>query len=263
VAPPAAEAEAEPTVGIEKRAPVQQHTWRGISAGVGPTMMTRSLAFDVASAPSYAGGTVFGIRADGAVFPLALSAELAEQHPALASFGFLGSYEHVFTFNSSTQTGSATGHASRWFVFFVGRIPLGHNARGGTLQIETGFQEISWGSSSQQDLGIPDVNYDLVDGGLSWEGALGTKKLILSIRAAAMGMVGAGSISSDAQYGRSTGWGLEGDVGLTVWPASWLWIRASGRYTPLFLSFAAAGARLAHGATDQFVDGLLEVGFAL
>ena len=35
------------------------------------------------------------------------------------------------------------------------------------------------------------------------------------------------------------------------------------RYTPLVLNFAASGARFAKSATDQFVDGTLEIGFAL
>jgi len=234
-----------------------------VFAGVGPSLMARSLGFDVASAPSYAGSTVAGIRADGAVFPLALSAELADAHPALASFGLVGSYEHVFAFTSTTASGSSQAHASRWFVMFVGRIPLGHAARGGTLQLETGFQQISWGALSQQDLGVPDVSYDLVDAGLAWEKPLGTRFLALHLRLAYQGLVGAGAITSDAQYGHATGGGFEADAGLTAWPTRWLWLRVSGRYTPLFLSFAQAGARFAHSATDQFVDGVLEVGFAL
>ena len=77
----------------------------GVQAGVGPSLLTRSLGFDVASAPAYSGGTVAGIRVEGAVFPLALSTELAAEHPVLASFGFYGSYEYVFGFTSSTRTG--------------------------------------------------------------------------------------------------------------------------------------------------------------
>jgi hypothetical protein len=263
---PAAEpGETEPVATVTRAAPKvsSELTWRGVFAGVGPSLMTRSLSFDVASAPSYAGGTVYGLRADGAVFPLALSAELAGAHPALASFGFVGSYEHVFNFTSSTANGSSDAHASRWFVMLVGRVPLGHAARGGTLTIETGFQEITWGAKSQQDLGVPDVTYDLVDAGLSWEKPLGTDKLVLHLRLAYQGLVGAGAISSSAQYGSLAGGGFEADAGLTVWPAKWLWLRLAGRYTPLFMSFAANGARLAHSATDQFVDGVLEVGFAL
>ena len=261
------EAEAESVTTVTRAAPRSEQTWRGVFAGVGPSLMTRSLGFNVASAPSYAGGTVAGIRVDGAVFPLALSAELADAHPVLASFGVTASYQHVFAFTSTTSANgspsSSAGHASRWFVLFVGRIPLGHQARGGTLQLETGFQEISWGAASQQDLGVPNVNYDLVDAGLSWEKTLGTRYLVLNLRAAYQGLVGAGDIVSDTQYGRAAGYGFDFDVGLTVWPAKWLWLRLDARYTPLVLNFAAAGARFARSATDQFADGLLEVGFAL
>jgi hypothetical protein len=260
---PAEPGETESLPTVTRSAAKSELTWRGVFAGVGPTLMTRSLGFDQASAPGYSGGTVAGIRADGAVFPLALSAELAEAHPALASFGFVGSYQHVFGFTSTTATGSSEAHASRWYVLFVGRIPLGHGARGGTLQLETGFQEITWGSKSPQDIGVPDVTYDLVDGGMTWEKTLGTRALVLGVRAAFQGLVGAGEIASYAQYGPVGGWGLDLDVGLTVWPTRWLWLRLDGRYTPLLLSFPAAGARFAHSATDQFVDGLLEVGFAL
>src|SRR5581483_1151613 len=146
--------------------PKSELTWRGLIAGVGPALLTRHLSFDQSSAPGYGGGTVYGIRADGAVFPLALSSELAEAHPALASFGLEGSYEHVFNYTSSSAAGGqAAGFGSRWFVFFVGRIPLGHKARGGFLTVETGYQQLSWGSKSAADIGVPDVSYNLVDFG--------------------------------------------------------------------------------------------------
>ena len=104
---------------------------------VGPSLLTRSLGFNVASAPGYSGGTVAGIRAEGAVFPLALSAELAAEHPVLASFGLRGSYEYVFSFSSATATGSSRGHASRWDVVFVGRVPLGHGAQAAACSCST------------------------------------------------------------------------------------------------------------------------------
>lgn len=256
--------EAEAVATVTRTATKSEQTWRGVIAGVGPALMTRSLGFDVASAPSYSGGTVAGIRADGAVFPLALSAELADAHPALASFGLMGSYQHVFNFTSSSAAGvSSEGHASRWFVLFVGRIPLGHQQRGGVLQLETGFQQLSWGSRSQQDLGVPDVNYDLVDLGMTWEKTLGTRYLVMNVRAAYQAFVDGGPIESDTQYGHATGWGLDLDVGLTAWPTRWLWIRLDARYTPIGLSFAQSGARFARTALDQFADGLLQVGFAL
>ncbi|MCU1281509.1 MAG: hypothetical protein JWM53_5055, partial [bacterium] len=154
----------------------------GVQAAVGPSLLTRSLGFDVASAPGYSGGTVAGIRADAAVFPLALSSELAAEHPVLASFGFVGSYEYVFTFHSSTATGSSSGHASRWNVLFVGRVPLGHEAKAGVLTLDTGLQSMSWSHAAPVDVGVPDVQYNLVTGGLGWERALGSRWLILALR---------------------------------------------------------------------------------
>ena len=260
--PVPAEGEPELATTVVRKGPAAEKV-TGISAGVGISLMTRRLSFDVASATGYAGGTVAGVRVDGAVFPLALSAELAEAHPALASFGFVGSYEHVFSFSSSTATASAVGYASRWMVLFVGRIPLGHGARGGHLTLETGFQELTWGSKSPADLAVPNVTYDLVDAGLAWERALGTRKLVLSLRLVFLGLVGAGDLASEAEYGRTSGWGLEAEAGLTVLPTRWLWLRLGARYTPVVLQLAAAGRRYARSATDQWVSGLLEVGFAL
>lgn len=250
----------EPATRVVASAPARVRAVRGFSAGVGPALMSRSLAFDVATAPGYRGGAVAAIRADVTVFPLALSNELADAHPVLASFGLAGSYERALGLRSTTPSGSTPGSASRFNILFVGRAPLG---RGGGLTVETGYQQLNWSSSSENDLGVPNVGYGLFDFGLSFEHTLGTRILALSIRAVALAVVQPGDIAADQQYGPTTGGGLEADLGLTIRPNGWLWLRAGVRYTPLFLRFAAAGARLAHSATDQFVDANLEVGFAL
>jgi hypothetical protein len=254
---PAAAGDTTLTRAAERRAVA------GVQAGVGPSLLTRSLGFDVASAPGYSGGTVAGLRAEGSVFPLALSAELAAEHPVLASFGFAGSYEYVFTFNSSTARGRSTGRASRWHVLFVGRIPLGHGARGGTLTIDTGLQQMSWSHAAPVDVGVPDVRYDLVGAGLGWERAIGPRWLTLGLRLGAMGLASAGDIASDAQYGPASGWCLQLAGAVTVRPYDWLWLRLDGNWDRIALSFGGAGTRYARAATDNWIGGALEVGFAL
>ena len=235
----------------------------GVQAAVGPSLMTRSLGFDVASAPRYSGGTVAGIRADGIIFPLALSTELAAEHPVLASFGFSGSYEYVFTFTSTANGGSSRGQASRWNVLFVGRVPLGHNAKAGVLTIDTGLQQMSWSHAAPVDVGVPNVKYDLVGGGLGWERALGTRWIILGARLGVMGLLSAGDIAGQTQYGPVGGWGLQLAGGWTARPADWFWFRLSASWDRIAMSFAGAGTRFAKSATDNWVGGALEVGFAL
>jgi len=258
-----APSEADPTLSVERRAPGAAPATQGIEAGVGFSVLTRALSFDAPSAPSYSGGTVGGVRADGSVFPFALSAELAQAHPVLASFGVSGSYEHVFNFTSSASGAQSAGHASRWSILFVGRIPLGHAAAGGTLTVETGFQQLAWGHQSQLDVGVPDVKYDLVDAGLGWDRPLLGRWLQLALRGAYLAPLSAGDIESAAQYGPSTGWGLEFDGGLTSRPLRWLWLRVDARYSRVALSFSGAGTRFAHASADQWASGSLEVGFAL
>ena len=63
--------------------------------------------------------------------------------------------------------------------------------------------------------------------------------------------------------GHATGWSIEAAASLTVRPTRWLYLRLDARYTPVVLSFAANGTRYARSATDQWMSGLLEVGFAL
>jgi hypothetical protein len=235
----------------------------GVQAAVGPSLLTRSLGFDVASAPRYGGGTVAGIRADGAVFPLALSSELAAEHPVLASFGFVGSYEYIITFRTAAAAGSSSGHASRWNVLFVGRVPLGHGARGGMLTLDTGLQQMSWSHAAPVDVGVPDVQYDLVGGGVGWERALGSRWLIAGLRVGVMGLLSAGDIAAQTQYGAVGGWGLQLAGGWTARPLDWLWIRLSASWDRIALSFAGAGTRFAKSAVDNWVGGALEVGFAL
>ena len=248
-------------VSLAKAAP--RRPIAGVQGGVGPSLLTRSLSFDVASAPSYSGGTVAGIRAWGEIFPLALSNELSEDHPVLASFGFVGSYEYVFTFTSSTPTGSSTGHASRWDVLFVGRIPLGHHEKAGVLTIDTGLQQMSWSHASPVDVGVPDVRYDLAGGGLGWERAVGTRWIILNARLGFMGLLSAGDIGAPTQYGSVGGWMMQVSGGWTARPADWLWFRVSADWDRVALSFAGAGTRFAKSAADNWVGGALEVGFAL
>ncbi len=247
----------------EVRTSAPRRAVAGVQAAVGPSLLTRSLGFDVASAPSYSGGTVAGIRVDGSVFPLALSSELAAEHPVLASFGFVGSYEYVFSFTSSTASGSSRGQASRWNVLFVGRIPLGHNAKGGVLTLDTGLQQMSWSHAAPVDVGVPDVKYDLVGGGLGWERALGSRWIILGARIGVMGLLSAGDIAAETQYGAVGGWGLQLAGGWTARPADWLWFRLAGSWDRIALSFAGAGTRFAKSAADNWIGGTLEVGFAL
>jgi hypothetical protein len=251
-----------PAAAVE-RAASPRRAVAGVQAGVGPSLLTRSLGFDVASAPGYSGGTVAGIRAEGAVFPLALSSELAAEHPVLASFGIAASYEYVFRFSSSAATGSSSGHASRWDVVLVGRIPLGHAARGGTLLLDTGLWQMSWSHAAPVDVGVPDVRYDLVGGGVGWERALGASWLQFGVRLGFMGLVSAGDIASDAQYGRATGWALALAASITARPLDWLWLRIAGDWDRVALRFAGAGTRFAGSAADHWIGGTLEVGFAL
>ncbi|MEO6954579.1 MAG: hypothetical protein ABI321_22465 [Polyangia bacterium] len=248
-----------PTVAHAAPAPVAQ----GFYMGVGPGLMSRSLRFSGGAAGSR-GGAVATMRVDGGIFPLALSRELAEAHPVLAALGLVGSYTHGFDFTSGAAGAERQrGRASRWSALLVARVPLGHESSGGTLSIEAGFQSIMWTSVSPQLLGVPDVGYALIDAGLSWQHTLGSRRVELRLRAAALGLVDGGGITSRNEYGRGTAWGLDAGAGVIVRPTSWLWLSVNARYTPLFLTFHEAGARYARSASDQFVDGNLEVGFAL
>jgi hypothetical protein len=263
---PEEEEEAAPVeqpMAVRRAAPATAPTPSGLVAGIGPSLLSRWLGFDVGSAPSYAGGAVPGLRVEASVFPLALSAELAEAHPVLASFGIRALYERAFDFRSSTINGTpaSPGQASRWAALFVGRIPLGRGAVGGTLTVETGFQQLNWTHQTPADVGVPDVGYGLVDAGLGWQRAL-TRLVLLELRAAGLALVDAGAITSRNEYGDASGGGLEAAAGVTVRPLSWLWLRLSGDYTLVNLSFAHAGARAANSASDQWAGGALEVGVA-
>ena len=235
----------------------------GFYMGAGPGLMTRSLHFSNGAA-GYRGGTVTTLRLDGGVFPLALSRELSGAHPVLATFGLVGSYTHGFDFKSTAPGGlSERARASRWAALLVARVPLGHESKGGTLSIEAGFQSLLWTSVSPQQLGVPDVEYGLVDGGLAYGHTLGTRRIELGLRIAALGLVRGGPITSRSEYGRGTGWALDVGGGLTIRPTSWLSLAVNARYTQLLLTFHEAGARYARSASDRLVDGNLEVGFAL
>lgn len=246
-----------------KRGASVDRTWRGIAASIGPALTSRSLRFDNIAAPGYYGGTVAGLAVSVTVFPVALSAELANAHPVLASFGIEAQYEHVFAFHSSNGINQLDGSASRWYVRFLGRIPLGHNARGGALTLSTGYQQLTWKSSSPRDLGVPNVDYHMVDLGLGWDHTLGTRYVALGLRVGGLVMRSGGALTSADEYGTAHGGGLDATAALRVMPTRWLTLRLTARYTGLFLAFDATGARYARSAKDQWMAGLLEVGFAL
>jgi hypothetical protein len=236
---------------------------QGVFAGVGPSVMSRSLSFNVASAPGFGGGTVAGIRAEGAVFPVALSSELASNHPVLASFGLVGSYEHIFTFTSTGAGGSSQGAASHWMALLVGRIPLGHGAKGGTLSIESGYQQLDWSHQSELDARVPDVQYQAIDLGLGWDRPFGPRWLVGALRVAYLAVVDAGNITSGTQYGAATGWGIEAQVSLTAYPLKWMWLKLDARDSFIGLIFAQNGTRYARSSRDNWIGGALEIGFAL
>lgn len=246
-----------------KRGVSIDRTWRGIAASIGPALTSRSLRFDNIAAPGYYGGTVAGLAVSVTVFPVALSAELANAHPVLASFGLEAQYEHVFAFHPSNGINQLDGSASRWYLRFLGRIPLGHNARGGALTLSTGYQQLTWRSSSPRDLGVPNVDYHMVDLGLGWDHTLGTRYVALALRVGGLVMRSGGPLTSADEYGTARGGGLDATAALSVMPTRWLTLRLTARYTGLFLAFDATGARYARSARDQWMAGLLEVGFAL
>ncbi len=251
------------TPATTKKAPSIDRTFRGLQFGVGPSLTTRSLRFDNLAAPGYFGGTVYGIKAYVAVFPIALSAELANAHPVLSSFGVEAEYERVFRFTSDNGLVATDGNASRWMVRFVGRIPLGRAARGGHLSLQSGYQHLSWHSSSPADLRVPNVDYRLFDAGLAWDKTLGTRYVVLSLRLGGLAMLSGGGITSIEEYGSARGGGLDASAKLELKPKDWLSLRLGAQYTGLFLQFDATGARFARSAKDQFVAGTLEIGFAL
>jgi hypothetical protein len=148
-------------------------------------------------------------------------------------------------------------------VAFLGRIPLGHGARFGALTLETGYQALGYTHDSPADIGVPDVGYELIDAGVGWDRALVPRRLEVALRLAYLGFLSAGPLTSTEEYGAANGGGVDLEGGLTAWPARWLWVRLSARYSAVRLSLSGSGLRYARGASDQWGAGSLEVGFAL
>jgi hypothetical protein len=256
--------EPNPEPIVKRTGRVPSAVARAFEIGIGLSLLTRQLGFD-AAAPGYSGGTLAGVRVDGAVYPFALNAEFSWEHPALAAFGLVGSYERALHLVSSDASVSTPGRAERWHLLLVGKIPLGRikNRNRGDLTLETGYASIAFAHADAHDLAIPDVGYDLLDAGLSLDQPLGTRLVSLNLRFAFLGVLGTGAIGSDTEYGTNVGWGLDAEAGLTLWPIRWLWVKLGARYSRVALSFAGSGARFARNSADQWASGVLEVGGAL
>ena len=239
-----------------------------ISFAAGFALIGRTLAFDVAGAPGQSGGFVEAITLRGTVFPLALAPEVARAHPVAAAFGLNAIWERSLNATasqgatSSFPSGSSSAAvASRWRVLLVGRIPLARS--GATLDIESGLAALNYAYMSTRDLNVPDVDYQALDGGLSLRLPLGTRRVMLDLRAAGLVVVDAGNIAAITNYGQGQGSGFDADGGVEAWLAPWLWVRASGYYTRIDMSFGGSGMRLAHSSSDSWYGGVLEVGSAM
>ena len=200
---------------------------------------------------------VGGVRADGAVFPLALSAELAQAHPVLASFGFVGSLRARLRLH--VVDGGRQSPRPR--VALDGAVRRAHPARPRGVRRHAARRDrvpaAHRGATSRSSTSACPTSIRSVDGGLQWERASSAAGPMLALRFAYLGPVSAGDIESDAQYGRSTGWGIEADGGLTACPTRWLWLRLDGRYSRVGLSFARRGH-----AVRALVAGSVGVGIA-
>jgi len=231
--------------------------------GVGLSLFTRRLDFDVSGAQAYGGGTLAAVRVEGGVFPFALAADYAHDHPILACLGLAGSYERAGSFNSQTASGNEPGEAWRWRLGALGRIPLGRAPGHGALLVDAGVDQLRYAHRSERQLGVPDVGYTLVGAGLGLDQPLGTRVLRLGLRLAFSGLVDSGPVTNADEYGTASGWAVETEGGLSVWPIRWLWLRAGARYTRVALAFDGNGMRFAHSAADQWIGGAFEVGGAL
>jgi hypothetical protein len=235
----------------------------GASLNVGPSLLTRSLAIEGAGAPAYSAGTLVGLRVSAGLFPFALSSSFAANHPVLASFGVLGSYEYIFPNTVNAPGGSSTGHGQRGDVRLAGRIPLGHQAVGGYLQVETGYQKITFTNEAPDVVGVPNASYDIVVAGLEWDRTLGVPWAMLALRVVALAPIGAGDLVSAEGYGRASAWGIDAGGGVTFLPLRWLTIRVEGDYTRIGLDFKGTGTLVAKSSVDQIPSGALSIGFAL
>ncbi|MBV8653669.1 MAG: hypothetical protein JO255_19555, partial [Alphaproteobacteria bacterium] len=212
----------------------------------------------------YRSGTVAGLRVDAAIFPFALSSRFAADHPVIASFGLIGQFEHFFSFGYPIDGGgTVNGSGQRYEIVAAGRIPLGHRAVGGYLQVETGYQRLVFGHDNEMLAGVPNVAYDTIDLGLQWDRSLGVKWLHLAVRFAYLAPVGAGDIAAANQFGRASAWGIDADAGLTFIPIKWLWFRLEGRFSAIGMKFNGTGALVANSSTDEYPGGALQAGFAL
>ena len=132
------------------------------------------------------------------------------------------------------------------------------------LTLDTGLQQMSWSHAAPVDVGVPDVQYDLVGGGIGWERALGTRWLILGVRVGVAGLLSAGDIADADAVRRRRRLGARSST-------------AAGRRAPPIGCGCAcrrtgtasrcrspAPARASRkSAADNWVGGALEVGFAL
>jgi hypothetical protein len=250
------------TARVTKRAPSRAMSGPvGIAFSIGPSLLGRHFVFDTQTAPDYNYGTLVGLRLQGAIFPFAISKSYAKEHPVLASFGLLGGYAHVFSGDVQTTVGTSGFAGDQYDLLLAGRIPLGHGAIAGFLQVEGGWQHLAFYHDNA--VGIPNVSYEFLDLGLSWDRKLGVDWAQLFVHFAYLQPLAAGDVVSPAQYGRASAWGIEAAGGVTFFPLRWLSIGLEARYERVGLTFKGTGTLAANEAADSIPSGRLSVGFAL
>jgi len=228
-----ASSSASPTIGANTAA---------IRIDLGASMMGRSLKFATSAvdgAPStYRAKPQPGGHLAAEIYPTAVS-----NRSRLLAVGIGGDYDQATSFTAPATDGSKLKVKER--SYSVGlrlRLAFGHRPTAPTVTIGAGYGVRTFGvdHDSGMPTGVPDVNYKMIDPGLTLRVPVG-KRVALFAGGRGLLLLSAGHIAEGDQYGRAHVTGETATAGVDIVFSRFVALRIAGEGTQVDMKFAGQG----------------------
>jgi hypothetical protein len=234
----------------------------GADLAAGMSFEGRNLSFNYSSSlmsgqqpNAYKGAVVPGLFVNAELYPLAFG----KPQSVGAGFGIAVDVDRIITLKSKLGSQEFATTQTAYGVGLRFRLPLGKKPTLPTIKLAAGYRHLDFTiDHGMTDIGLPNVNYSMIDLGGGIRLPLGTTKLAIEGLFKYLDILSAGEFTSNTGYGGGSAAGIEVVAGIEIKPTDRLTLRAGFQYTRVAYSFSQVNA-----LTDRDGDGVKDVGGAL